>query len=401
MSKTTSTPRILVVDDNPTNLQILFKALKKTGYQLFIDESGEHALGQIESIHPDLILLDIKMPGLNGFEVCSRLKNNPNTRSIPVIFLTALSAVEDKVQAFDLGGVDYITKPIQHEELLARIRTHLTVTNLRKDLEETNGELQKKNEALNKKTQELDSLNQNKNKFFSILAHDLRGPLGGLYHILEDFDVNFSQYSQEEIQEMANAMHGSIKSIYTMLDNLLLWSRVQMHHIEFRPECTTFGAIMEAVLGGFETMLEDKQIKLVKEIDPTLELDADVNMLVTVLRNLISNGIKYSYPNSKLILKTEQTGEKLVIIVQDFGVGISETDLQRLFHIDQKFTRVGTAKERGSGLGLILSKDFIELHHGSIAVTTKLKEGTTFTLTIPLNLSTILKTKKRHHSDLE
>ena len=158
---------------------------------------------------------------------------------------------------------------------------------------------------------------------------------------------------------------------------------------------------MEAVLGGFETMLEDKQIKLVKEIDPTLELDADVNMLVTVLRNLISNGIKYSYPNSKLILKTEQTGEKLVIIVQDFGVGISETDLQRLFHIDQKFTRVGTAKERGSGLGLILSKDFIELHHGSIAVTTKLKEGTTFTLTIPLNLSTILKTKKRHHSDLE
>jgi len=389
------------VDDNPTNLQILFKALKKTGYQLFIDESGEHALGQIESIHPDLILLDIKMPGLNGFEVCSRLKNNPNTRSIPVIFLTALSAVEDKVQAFDLGGVDYITKPIQHEELLARIRTHLTVTNLRKDLEETNGELQKKNEALNKKTQELDSLNQNKNKFFSILAHDLRGPLGGLYHILEDFDVNFSQYSQEEIQEMANAMHGSIKSIYTMLDNLLLWSRVQMHHIEFRPECTTFGAIMEAVLGGFETMLEDKQIKLVKEIDPTLELDADVNMLVTVLRNLISNGIKYSYPNSKLILKTEQTGEKLVIIVQDFGVGISETDLQRLFHIDQKFTRVGTAKERGSGLGLILSKDFIELHHGSIAVTTKLKEGTTFTLTIPLNLSTILKTKKRHHSDLE
>ncbi len=168
---------ILLVDDNVTNLNVLLEYLTTAGFKLLIAPNGEQALKQIEYIHPDLILLDVMMPGIDGFETCRRLKQQETTRQIPVIFMTALIETVDKLKGFALGGVDYITKPLQAEEVLARVETHLKLRNLQKSLEEKNAELQQEiakrqqaEEELRTLNQQLQEVNASKDKFFSISA---------------------------------------------------------------------------------------------------------------------------------------------------------------------------------------------------------------------------------------
>ncbi len=197
---------VLIVDDTPANLRLLYGMLGEQGYKVRLSPNGKLALMNAQAVPPDLILLDINMPGLSGYEVCEQLKADPRTRDIPVIFISALDQTEDKVKAFTLGGVDYVTKPFQVEEVLARVETHLALYTLQRQLAAANAELQEANA-------ELEASNADLQAFAHTVAHDLKSPLGIIlgYSVLLELDL--AQMSPEEIAE---SVHSITKTGYKM-----------------------------------------------------------------------------------------------------------------------------------------------------------------------------------------
>jgi len=196
MQNTHNTPLILVVDDNSKNLQVLGNLLRDNGYKPVLAENGAEAVEFSRKTPPDLILLDIMMPDMDGIETCRRLKEQDATRDIPVIFITALTEIPDKLNAFDVGGVDYIGKPFQPAEVLVRVKTHLTIRQLQQRLQRQNTTLADQNDQLN-------ALNVSKDKFFSIIAHDLRGPLTSLQSLIRTIEENIERYSPAALKKLS------------------------------------------------------------------------------------------------------------------------------------------------------------------------------------------------------
>jgi len=218
----TTRATILLVDDNTHNLNVLLDYLSDSDFETLIAPDGERALQQIEYVRPDLILLDVMMPGIDGFETCRRLKANETTKDIPVIFLTALSETVDKLKGFEVGGVDYITKPFQYKEVLARVNAHLTIRRQEKQLQ--------------KKNRQLEELNATKDKFFSIISHDLKNLLAGLISYPEILQDKIETYSPDDIKQAFDLIQRSHKKLYALLENLLTWSRIQMGVMKSQPE---------------------------------------------------------------------------------------------------------------------------------------------------------------------
>ncbi|NEP84351.1 MAG: hybrid sensor histidine kinase/response regulator, partial [Okeania sp. SIO3B3] len=221
---------VLIVDDSAVNLGVLVDYLQDVGFRTFTARDGEVAIERTKMVSPNIILLDIMMPGIDGFETCRRLKANAQTADIPVIFMTALNETKDKVAGFAAGAVDYITKPIQQEELLARMDTHLRIYDL-------TVRLQSANEQLTQQAQELSASNATKDRLFSIIAHDLRGlflPLLGFTDLLSLVETYKNTASA---QRMAERAHGAAQSIYLLLERLLKWANLQQGQIPFQPDC--------------------------------------------------------------------------------------------------------------------------------------------------------------------
>jgi signal transduction histidine kinase len=362
---------ILLVDDSATNLHVLLKYLQTSGFETLIAQSGEGALRQVQYAQPDIILLDVMMPGIDGFETCRRLKSDEATRDIPVIFMTALSETFDKLRGFEVGGVDYITKPLQHEEVLARITTHLTIRNLQKELQGKN--------------RELHELNASKDKFFSIIAHDLRAPFAGLLGYTRLAAEGFTDWSPEEMQQMLDGLGKSAETLYALLENLLNWSRLQRGVIEYFPEETNLSAIVERNVDLFAATAEQKRIALHNEIESEASAFADPNMLDTIIRNLLSNALKFTHADCSITVSAmlDDADSTVTIAVADTGMGIPEDDLPKLFRLDTKYSTVGTGGERGTGLGLLLCHDLVKKNRGAMRVESDVGKGTTFSFTLP------------------
>jgi CheY-like chemotaxis protein len=220
MPYTTSKGVILAVDDTPENLETLFNYLDQRGFTVLLVQNGENALKQAQTCHPDIILLDVMMPGVNGFDICRRLNANEMTCHIPVIFMSALSETVDKLQGFAVGGVDYITKPIHCEEVEARIKTHLMLRRLQQ-------ELQKKNMILVEKNEQLQAVNASKDRFFSIISHDLRTPFVTLIGLTQVLTEEFETYPKEDLKSLLVKVQKTSEIFYALLENLLTWSRCQ------------------------------------------------------------------------------------------------------------------------------------------------------------------------------
>ncbi|MBD3307427.1 response regulator [candidate division KSB3 bacterium] len=390
MHKTT----ILIVDDNPTNLNVLLDYLHDQTYKVLIAPSGEHALQQTQRVIPDLILLDVMMPGIDGFETCRRLKAQDATKEIPVIFMTALTETVDKVNGFEAGGVDYITKPFQAEEVLVRVQTHLSLRNLQRHLKEQNAllqeEIQKRKqgeEALRKLNQELADINASKDRFFSIIAHDLRSPFNWLIGLPSDMIEHIDDYSKPEIQDILCQMQASTERIYTLLTNLLEWARLQQGVIQYTPEPLFLDKMAAHVVQIFADDTQEKQITIHNLVQPGTAAYADMNMVNTILRNLLSNALKFTNPQGQISISAHTRAHTVEVQVTDTGIGISPDNLAKLFRIDVKYVGVGTAGERGSGLGLILCKELVEQNGGHISVESEVGKGTTFTFTLPTEAS--------------
>ena len=359
---------ILLVDDDSDNLHVLLEAFDDSRFRALVALDGESALRQIEYIQPDLILLDAILPGIDGFETCRCLKQQEKYKDIPVIFMTALADTINKVTGFQVGGIDYITKPIDVAEVLVRVNTHLTVRRLQKQLEEKNAQLQ--------------ATNASKDRFFSIIAHDLRNSLIGFLSFTEILE-NIESLEKDEFQTYTKLFRNSAETLFALLENLLTWSRLNRNLIEYCPQALDMQMIFIRTLELFRSQADAKQIVLKHSTQETIPVYADYNMLNTVMRNLVSNAIKFTAPQGVIEMSAASDEHETTISIADNGVGIPPEKIKTLFQIDEKFQRDGTAGEKGTGLGLILCKEFIEKHGGRIWVESKEGEGTTFRFTLP------------------
>jgi signal transduction histidine kinase len=361
-------PLILVAEDIPKNMEVVCNILRKAGYRMAMAANGRQALKMLSNVKPDLILLDIMMPEMDGFEACRHIKKDSETKDIPIIFLTAKTDTIDIVKGFKLGAVDYITKPFRGAELLSRVKNHL--------------ELKFSREALKE-------LNATKDKFFSIIAHDLKDPLSFLLLSADSLYNQYDSFDETKRKDYIHRFYNNSQQISELLENLLVWALSQSGSIEIKPGKIDIGTLVTESIDLLKGNAQKKNIALSSQIGPGTFAFADKNMIRTVLRNLISNAVKFTPPGGevKVNASTSTKGDWLEISVSDTGVGINTQDITGLFRIDVKKSTRGTAKEKGTGLGLILCKEFVEKNNGSIKVTSTPGKGSCFTFTLPVRIS--------------
>ncbi|MFC1549707.1 ATP-binding protein [Candidatus Neomarinimicrobiota bacterium] len=376
MSKSLKNKTILAVDDKLENLKVLIAYLESSGFEIMVAQSGEEAFQHIEHVIPDIILLDILMPGIDGFEICRRLKTNDITKEIPVIFMTALIDTADKVKGFEVGAVDYLTKPLQHEEVLARVNAHMTIRELQQQLQERNVLLQHKNTQLME-------VNATKNKFFSIIAHDLKNPLNTLLTYSMTLVENFEKLDTEKIIKGIEALNRSATRAYDLLIDLLNWARSHSGKMEYKLEEIDLGQIAKENIELLLDRATEKGIRISSEINEGLLAYSDKNMVSTVLRNLLTNAVKFTSKNGNVTLSSEVGKNSLTITVRDTGIGITEENINKLFRLDTFYRTLGSDNEKGTGLGLLLCKEFINTLNGEIWVESEIGKGSCFIFTLP------------------
>lgn len=355
-------PLIFIAEDEVTNLQVLYNILKKGDFRMAAAGNGVQALEMIPSAKPDLILLDIMMPGMDGFEVCVELKKNPETKEIPVIFLTARVEKNDILKGFEVGAVDYVTKPFSGAELLSRIKTHLELRFTLEELEESNA---------------------TKDKLFSIIAHDLRNPLQVIMFSADLLCRHFDHFDDDKRKEFIQKIYSGTNQISELLENLLKWSKSQRGAIAPNPEKIDIGVLAQESVDLFKENAAKKNIALTSAVAGALFAFADRDMIRIVMRNIISNAVKFT--NEDGVVKVSATASEnfIQVDISDTGVGINPEDIPRLFRIDKQKTTPGTANEKGSGLGLILCKEFVEKNNGVISVTSSPGKGSCFRFSLP------------------
>ncbi len=364
---------ILVVDDTPANLRLLSGMLTEQGYKVRIIPNGSLALAAVQAVPPDLILLDVTMPGLNGYEVCQQLKADTKTRDIPVIFISALDEVLDKVKAFGSGGVDYITKPFQLEEVLARVETHLTLRNLHRQYQQANADLQEMNASLKASNQELDA-------FAHTVAHDLKNPLWLMtgYADLVREDLAKSETPRELILEALENIQQAGQQAIRIVDELLLLAGVRKGRVELGP--VDMARVLAQVQQRLAAMLKEYQVEPILPASWPTALGYEP-WLEEVWVNYISNGLKYGGQPLRLELgATPQADGQLRFWVRDNGPGLTPQAQTALF---TEFTRLDETRAEGHGLGLSIVRRIMEKLGGQVGVESTVGQGSVFFFTLP------------------
>jgi signal transduction histidine kinase len=359
-------PSVLIVDDMPKNIQLLGSILKNESLEIEFATSGKEALDWLDSRSFDLVLLDIMMPEMDGFEVCKRIKEKPETADVAVIFITAKTDIQSMVLGFEAGAVDYLTKPFNKNELIARVRTHLTLQRQKKMLEENN---------------------TMKDKIFSIIGHDLRNPIGNIKTYIDAFLLSGMEIG-DDVKMLLKDISILSEQAFSLLENLLLWAKNQSGRISSKPEKTDITDIITSAILLSQNQASNKNISIRKLPMSKTEAYFDPEQVAIVIRNLLWNAVKFT-PNEGEILvgiKTLDENNKTFIKVDivDNGVGIDSEDQKKLFDPRFHFTTYGTNNEKGSGLGLQLCREFIEMNGGSIKVHSEPGKGSTFSFTLPM-----------------
>jgi signal transduction histidine kinase len=422
---------ILVVDDLPSNLQVLFTCLENAGFRVLVAKKGVKALAIAESVRPDLILLDILMPDLDGYETCTRLKASAATKDLPVIFMTAYSDTVDQVKCFAVGGVDYIAKPFHVEEVLARIEHQLTIRSLQKQLQQQNAELEQRvrertaelqreisdrqqaQEALHlantqleqrvrERTAQLEAAKEKaeaadraKSEFLAKMTHELRTPLNavlGFTQILSR-SANLSDEQRQKLEIILS----SGEHLLSLINDILQLSKIEAGKTELHLTNFDLNRLADSLKQMLQLKTQVKDLQLNFAIDPAVPryLRADEGKLRQVLLNLLDNAIKFTDTGSVTLrvglehqndeFSTQHSAPiapcSLHFEVQDTGQGIAPEDLARIFEAFVQ-SEAGHKACEGTGLGLAISKHFIELMGGQIQIDSALNEGTTASFAI-------------------
>ena len=481
---------VLVVDDNPKNLQLVASVLNPH-YRLLLADNGQKALTISMDKKPDLILLDIMMPGLTGFDVSARLKQHSHTRHIPIIFLTAKNDEDDITKAFESGGVDYITKPFRATELLARVKTQVNLHNTEKRLRQVidlvphrlfakdsegkivlanqatatffsatveellgkpepplpagyhyvaspeqeqnhtlfdnNGNISREEylhlpdgtkhfyhtsvisftfsgttlpailqlaidvTALKEKQEVISELNQkllqhssHKDRLLTIIAHDLRDQMFGCASALNLLEKKKETLTKEEMMASIFKLQNNTLQIQGLLHDLLLWSQAQFKAISFEPAPLSLREEFKMLLLNQQYLAENKKVQLQVETPEDYHVLADANMLRTILRNLVTNAIKFSAAGQTITISARKKDGRIFISVTDEGIGINARTINKLLNKNiENITSFGTSGEKGSGLGLSISIEFIEQHGGELQIESEVDKGSTFTFSVP------------------
>lgn len=361
-------PNILIVDDTPLNLALLVDILSKDNYQVRPVPSGKLALIAVKVIVPDLILLDIMMPDMDGYEVCQALKEDEATKDIPVIFISAIDEISDKIRAFDAGGVDYIVKPVQPQEVLARVKTHLELRSLQVQLQQTN--------------QNLTKLNKEKNTLMGMVAHDLRNPLASIVALSELLLL------EDDLNSMHKELIGDIKSttdfMLSLLEDLLDMSAIESGRLNLYLEPVYVKEYIERIVSRHRLVSRSKNIQIELEIeDSILSVNIDRHKFEQILNNLISNAIKFSYDRTVVRVSIACQYNRVLFVVEDRGQGIPESEREKLFKPFSLTSVKSTGGETSTGLGLAITERLVTAHNGEIFVESEVGKGSIFTVSIP------------------
>lgn len=428
---------ILIVDDNQNNLKVLCEAIADSGWEILVANDGESAIEQAEYAHPDLILLDVMMPGIDGFDTCQHLKSNSLTREIPIIFMTALSDTIDKVKGLSIGGVDYVTKPFHTEEVLARINVHLQLRSLNKQLEEQKLDLEKRVAArTNELSQALHELQQSQlqlvqsekmstlGQLVASVAHEINNPVGFItgnlshladytHKIINHLQIYRRHYSEpaieitqnekeicldeliKEIPDIISSMEVGIDRISNISTSLRNFSRSDTSSkVEFDIHQGIESTLM-ILKPRLKSNKKHPQIQIIKQYGDLPLVNCYPGQLNQVFMNIVSNAIDALEQSVEFLEKQEknqtiltiniiskqENQEYVSISIKDNGLGMNAETEARIF--DQFFTTKSIGK--GTGLGLSISRQIIEKHGGTISCTSNLGQGTEFTIKIPVS----------------
>lgn len=362
--------KILIVDDVISNVLLLKILLTNEKFQVCTANNGMACIEMAQKEHPDLILLDVMMPDINGFDTAVILKKNPETRDIPIIFLTALNSPQNLVRGFQVGANDFLTKPFNKEELVMRVTQQISLVAAKRIIEKQNAELK--------------AMLINRDKMYSVIAHDLRSPMASIRMVLNlVLQSTSAEMVGSELYMLLDQANRESEEVHNLLDNLLKWTKSQTGRLSVVMQDLDLNDIIPGVVEVFEMIAKTKNITLeLKKTDEELKVHADNDMLKTVLRNFISNAVKFSPENSNIQIVMRKEGDFARVSVKDQGVGISSDRLDSIFLKGE--TTYGTDGEEGSGLGLLLCQDFARKNGGDCYVESVEGQGSTFSFTIPI-----------------
>ncbi len=376
------TPRaapILVVDDDQRNVRLMESILRSNGYPVVKAFDGEEALRLIDAEKPDLVLLDVMMPKMSGFEVCQRLKGRYETRLLPVIMVTALNALEDKVQALEIGADDFLSKPINKVELLAKVRATLRVKSLQDEVERQKKELEARN-------QELVRMQGFKESMTQMVVHDLKNPLAGIMGNIQLIQMQRAEMTESRLDELLMRTQESSRQLMRMILNILDIGKLEEQKMPLRLEPLPLHSIVQDNVSEMMSLSARDSIRLESRVAPDLPpVRADRALVSRVIANLLSNAFKHTPTGGLVVVDARQEGDDLVLTIADTGEGIPE-DLQPF--IFDKFVAgdpaVGGRRLYDSGLGLTFCKLAVQAHRGRIWIKSRAGTGTTVFVALPL-----------------
>lgn len=362
--------KILIVDDVVSNVLLLKILLTNEKFQVLTANNGKVCIDVAKREHPDLILLDVMMPELNGFDTAVIMKQDEDVKDIPIIFLTALHNTQDLVKGFKCGASDFLTKPFNKEELLMRVMHQISLVAARR--------------LIQKQYEELKATINNRDKMYSVIAHDLRSPMASIRMTLNLLvNVLSPDVIGPEMFELIDNANKETEETHDLLDNLLKWTKSQTGALHVAFQDFELNDVLPGVIDIFKMIAESKHITLNLDLGTeNLDVHADKDMFNTIIRNFMSNAIKFSHENSSIDISVSHVDNFAKISVRDHGVGISQERIETLFSAGT--STAGTRNEEGSGLGLQLCKDFAVKIGGDVTVESVQGEGSTFSVLIPI-----------------
>lgn len=377
---------ILIVDDMPANLGVLSNFLHSHNFKVLIAKNGEAAVKKADRAQPDIILLDVMMPIMDGFEACQVLKSQESTKDIPVIFMTALADTVDKVKGFELGAADYITKPIQQEEVLARINSHLNLRKLQLELEARNVELEKRNMEQREARRIAEAANHAKSAFLATMSHELRTPLNAILGYTDMLREDAVDMGLDKIVPDLNKIGTAGEQLLRLINDVLDIARIESGKMAIRLTVFSVTNVLREVETLFRPMLAIHKNHLLVDIAPHLDMiQSDENKLRQIVLNLLCNAAKFTLEGQITLKAIHDLSEQALLIeVHDTGIGIPAEKINTIF---QPFTQVDSSYTReygGSGLGLAICEHYCHLLGGCITVESHVNRGSVFRVQLPM-----------------
>jgi two-component system sensor histidine kinase/response regulator len=358
MDRQNNRSNILVVDDNKENLKIIYTILKDGYFNIALATNGKQALKVLEEDHFHLIFLDIMMPEMDGFQVCQAIKASPTLSHIPIIFLTALNNSSDIVKGFELGGVDFITKPFVKAELLARTSTHLDLFHSKQKILE---------------------YNRTRDFIYEIIAHDIRKPFNRIAQLINFLDEGCMQPDTDEFAEIISVLVQQNTHALRVINTLTDWTTV-LRKQELTVSQNNIVTVVNSALVFFANDLKEKEITIEVNIPSNTQALFEVISMEIVIRNLISNAIKFSWIGGKIRFDIKETPEHLTVSVSDQGCGMTKENLEKAQRGDEFFSTRGTNNEQGSGLGLEIVRDLLKRNGATLDIQSDLDRGSVFAI---------------------